>query len=100
MLSDPMAAELSLAPEILSSVERALAEDVGPGDATTDGIVPAGASLRGRIISKDSGVVAGLTVARAAFQLLDEQVGFAASVVDGDIVEAGQTLEIRVSARF
>ena len=100
MLSVSMAAELSLAPEILSSVERALAEDVGPGDATTDGIVPAGASLNGRIISKESGVVAGLTVARAAFHLLDQQVEFAALVVDGDVVDAGQTVaEIRGSAR-
>ncbi|HWP52505.1 MAG TPA: carboxylating nicotinate-nucleotide diphosphorylase [Pyrinomonadaceae bacterium] len=95
-----MAAELLLAPEILSSVERALAEDVGPGDATTAGIIPAGASLSGRIVSKESGIVAGLTVARAAFQLLDQQVAFAASLADGDVVEAGQTvIEIRGSAR-
>jgi len=95
-----MAAELLLAPEILSSVERALAEDVGPGDATTEGIIPAGASLSGRIVSKESGVVAGLTVARAAFQLLDQQVALAAFLADGEVVEAGQTvIEIRGSAR-
>ena len=95
-----MAAELSLAPEILSSVERALVEDVGPGDATTEGIVPTGESLNGRIVAKESGVVAGLTVARAAFQLLDQQVDFAASVADGEVVEGGQSLaEIRGSAR-
>jgi len=41
-----------------------------------------------------------LTVARAAFHLLDQQVEFAALVVDGDVVEAGQTVaEIRGSAR-
>lgn len=95
-----MAAELSLAPQILSSVERALAEDIGRGDATTDGIVPSGASLIGKIVSKERGVVAGLTVARAAFQILDKQIEFAASVADGDFVEAGQRLaEIRGSAR-
>ena len=101
MLSVSMETELSLAPEILSSVERALAEDVGPGDATTEGIVPAGASLNGRIISKESGVVAGLTVARAAFHLLDQRVEFAASVADGDLCAAGGQIlaEIRGSAR-
>lgn len=57
-----MAAELSLAPEILSSVERALAEDIGHGDVTTDRIVPAGALLSGKIIAKESGIVAGLTI--------------------------------------
>lgn len=100
MLSISMAAELSLAPEILSSVEQALAEDIGEGDATTEGIVPAGASLSGRIISKESGIVAGLTVARAAFQMLDKQIEFVASVADGDVVKAAQPLaEIRGSAR-
>jgi len=95
-----MAAELSLAPEILSSVERALAEDIGHGDVTTDAIVPAGASLTGKIISKESGTVAGLAVARAAFQMLEKQIEFVASVADGEAVEAAQTLaEIRGSAR-
>lgn len=100
MLSNLMAAELSLAPEILSSVERALAEDIGQGDVTTDGIVPAGASLNGRIISKERGIVAGLAVARVAFQMLEKQIEFVASVADGEAVEAARTLaEIRGSAR-
>lgn len=95
-----MAAELSLAPEILSSVERALAEDIGQGDVTTEGIVPAGAALTGRIIAKESGIVAGLTVARAAFQMLEPQIEFVAGVADGTSVEVAQTLaEIRGSAR-
>ena len=95
-----MAAKLSLAPEILSSVERALAEDIRDGDVTTAGIVPAGAVLQARIISKESGIVAGLAVARAAFQLLEKNIEFAACVAEGAAVETGQTLaEIRGSAR-
>lgn len=95
-----MSAKLSLAPEILSSVERALVEDIGRGDATTDGIVPAGASLKARIVSKESGIVAGLAVAGTAFQMLEKQIEFAASVADGEAVTAGQILaEIRGSAR-
>jgi nicotinate-nucleotide pyrophosphorylase (carboxylating) len=100
ILPNDMAAELSLAPEILSSVERALAEDIGPGDVTTEGIVPLGASLSGRIISKESGIVAGLAVAQAAFQMLEPQIEFVAFANDGDAVETAQTLaEIRGSAR-
>ncbi len=34
--------------EILESIRRALAEDIGPGDATTDSIVPIDATMRGR----------------------------------------------------
>src|SRR6185295_18124762 len=64
------------------------------------GIVPAGASLSGRIISKENGFVAGLALARAAFQILENQIEFVTSVVDGDVVEAAQTLaEVHGSAR-
>ena len=95
-----MSAELSLAPEILSSVGRALAEDIGHGDVTTDGIVPAGASLNGKIIAKEDGVVAGLAVARAAFQMLEGNVEFVSRVADGEVVATAQTLaDVRGSAR-
>jgi len=95
-----MSAELSLAPEILSSVERALAEDIGDGDVTTDGIVPAGASLNGKIIAKEDGVVAGLAVARAAFQMLEGNVEFVSRVADGEVVAPAQKLaDVRGSAR-
>jgi nicotinate-nucleotide pyrophosphorylase (carboxylating) len=95
-----MEPEISLAPEILSSVERALAEDIGRGDETTEGIVPAGAYLKGRIISKGAGVVAGLSVARAAFQLLDKHVEFEFCAAEGEQIETTRTLaEIKGPAR-
>ncbi|HJZ79266.1 MAG TPA: carboxylating nicotinate-nucleotide diphosphorylase [Pyrinomonadaceae bacterium] len=95
-----MSAEISLAPEILSSVERALAEDVGAGDATTEAIVPAGAALQAKIVAKEPGVVAGLLVARAAFALLDRQIDFEPLAGDGERIEAARTLaEIKGSAR-
>ncbi len=95
-----MESEISLVPEILSSVKRALAEDIGPGDATTASIVPSDASLNGKIISKESGVVAGLSVARAAFQLLDQCINFRFCASEGKRVEAGEVLaEIKGPAR-
>ena len=95
-----MEPEISLAPEILSSVERALAEDIGQGDATTNSIVPAGAQLAGVIIAKESGVIAGLPVAAGAFQMLDERVDFAFKVKDGERVSNGQSVaEIKGPAR-
>jgi nicotinate-nucleotide pyrophosphorylase (carboxylating) len=95
-----METEISLAPEIMSSVERAVAEDIGQGDATTDGIVPSDAPLEARIIVKESGAVAGLSVARFAFQLLAEGVNFNSMTSDGERVSAGQILaEIKGPAR-
>jgi nicotinate-nucleotide pyrophosphorylase (carboxylating) len=43
-------------------VARALAEDVGTGDVTTESTVPADASARARIVQKAPGVVSGLAV--------------------------------------
>lgn len=69
--------------DISQSIRRALAEDVGSGDMTTDSIVPANASLRGRIIAKQAGVVAGLTIAEAVFRELDKHITFTPQVTDG-----------------
>src|SRR5260370_26694877 len=95
-----METEISLAPEILSSVERALSEDIGIGDATTNSIVSADATMKGRIVTKEAGVVAGLSVAQAAFQSLDKQVNFRFCARDGQRVQAGIALaEIEGQAR-
>ena len=95
-----METEISLAPEIMSRVESALSEDIGPGDATSNSIVAADAQLDARIVAKESGVIAGLLVARSAFQRLDPQVSFSAKVKDGELISAGQTAaEIKGPAR-
>ena len=45
---------------ILAAIRAALAEDIGAGDATTNSIVPPEATMSGRIIAKQEGIVAGL----------------------------------------
>ena len=82
----------ALNPEILALIRRALAEDVGDGDITSNRIVPSDARLRGRILAKDTGVVAGLDVAGAVFLECDENVEFTAIVGEGSRVEKDQTL--------
>ena len=81
-----------LSAEIIESVKRSLEEDIGPGDATTDSIVPLGAVARGRIIAKEDGVVAGLDVARAAFEMVDPRVNFMPLVAEGARIVNQQTL--------
>ena len=78
--------------EISRSIIRALEEDIGPGDVTTNTIVPAGASLRGRIIAKQDGVVAGLEIARQVMFALSQHVTFVAEVEDGSKVTRGTVL--------
>jgi len=70
-------------------IELAVAEDIGPGDATSEAILPADLRLHARIVAKRPGVVAGLPIAEAVFQRVDPALRFVAHVRDGDRVEAG-----------
>ncbi len=49
-------------------VARALAEDVGPGDVTSEALVAADARARASIVQKQPGVLFGLDVAREALE--------------------------------
>ena len=49
-------------------VARALAEDLGSGDVTSEAVVPAAARARARIVQKAPGVVFGLDVAAETFR--------------------------------
>ena len=82
----------ALPPEIVDCLKRALAEDIGAGDVTTNSIVPSDAVLRGEILAKNTGVVAGLEIARAVFVMLDAGINFSASSWDGAQVTSGTTL--------
>ena len=83
---------LELPAEISQCITRALEEDIGTGDVTTDTIVPAAASLRGRIVAKQDGVVAGLEIAEQVMLALDQRVTFLAQVEDGAKVTRGAVL--------
>ena len=89
-----------LPPEISDYIKRALEEDIGSGDVTTDTIVPADASLRGRIVAKQDGVVAGLEVGKQVMLALSDRIAFSANVADGSNVTRGTVLaDIEGSAR-
>ena len=77
---------------ILELVRRAVAEDVGSGDVTTESTIPAGHVSRGTILAKAGGVVAGLDIARAVFAECDPGLVFTAHIADGDRVTEGTAL--------
>ena len=81
-----------LIPEITGCLKRALAEDVGSGDVTTQGIVPEGATLRGQIVAKQQGVIAGMDVAEEVFHILDPEIQFTAAMDEGGRIGAGETI--------
>ena len=83
-----------ISPEILACIQKALAEDIGTGDVTTDSIVPLDASMKGQIIAKQAGIAAGLDVARATYQMLDPKVSLETRVSEGARVENRQVLAL------
>ncbi|MFC5468551.1 carboxylating nicotinate-nucleotide diphosphorylase [Cohnella suwonensis] len=71
-----------------------LAEDIGSGDVTTMAIVPQGHRSRGIIHAKQSGVLAGIPLARLVFEVVDPGLKFDAQAADGDRVERGTVLAV------
>ena len=85
--------------EIERIVRQALAEDIGPGDATTAATVSPHAGARAHILSRQTLVCAGLPLAEKVFQALDPEMEVVSLHTDGSFVEPGVTLvEMRGNA--
>ena len=81
------------------AVRRALAEDLGWGDVTTEATVDPGLRARGVIMAKSDCVIAGLDVAAEAFRQLDPGAVFHCSASDGKRCAPGTVVaDVRGSA--
>ena len=65
------------------------AEDIGDGDHTTLSCIPASARGKSRLIIKENGVLAGVSVAREIFQSFDPELKMTAFINDGAEVKVG-----------
>lgn len=75
-------------------VRQALAEDIGAGDHTTTSTVRPGQLAHGRLVAKDSLVVAGLEIAAETFRQLDPSVVIEVRWGDGAHVDAGDLIAV------
>ena len=73
-------------------VRRALAEDLGWGDVTTEATVPSTQQARGVLLAKSPCVIAGVEVALEAFRQLDPSLTVHADRADGDSCAAGDII--------
>nr|WP_242069808.1 carboxylating nicotinate-nucleotide diphosphorylase [Paenibacillus dendritiformis] len=73
-------------------LEAWLQEDIGTGDVTTAYTIPAGHQSRGIIHAKEDGMITGLPVAEAVFEVVDSSLRFTARVEDGAVVARGTVL--------
>jgi len=70
-------------------IERALQEDVGPGDITSLACIPAGKTSKAKLLAKDPGVLAGVAVAKAVFARVDPQATLEVFLEDGAFIHHG-----------
>lgn len=71
-------------------IEAALSEDVGTGDHSTLASIPAGAMGKAVLKIKESGIIAGLDLAKEIFYFLEPGTTFTFYKKDGDHVEIGE----------
>ncbi len=69
--------------DYLPLIKAALAEDIGSGDATTLALVSENSCASAVMVARDPLVMAGVDLALAAFQEVDERVEFGIEVLDG-----------------
>lgn len=79
-------------------IEYMLKEDCGFGDITSNALIPEDKIFAGRLISKESGILAGINIIKDLF--LDYGIEIISSMNDGDKIKKGDLLlEIKGNAR-
>jgi nicotinate-nucleotide pyrophosphorylase (carboxylating) len=70
-------------------IEKALAEDIGDGDHTSNACIAPNDIARAKLLVKDHGTIAGVELAKMIFHHVDERIKFEAHFKDGDDVNYG-----------
>ncbi len=84
--------DLTTDAEVMETIRRALAEDIGSGDVTTLALVDPEAVGTGEILAREACRVAGVCVGRAVLTCVDPGIEVTEVRSDGDAVEAGGTI--------
>jgi nicotinate-nucleotide pyrophosphorylase (carboxylating) len=77
--------------DLQSTVQRALAEDIGAGDITAR-LVPADEHASAQVISRDTAVICGQPWVDEVFRQIDAAVRIEWRIDEGDVVSPNQTL--------
>lgn len=76
-------------PQVRTIIRRALEEDIGAGDVTTDSCVPAAQRSRAVLLAKQGGVLCGGVVFAETLMMVDASVRVETSLPDGATVSKG-----------
>ena len=88
----------SSAPELQAAIDRvidaALSEDVGPGDVTSQAVIPADLQFHGVMAAREPMVVAGLPLVAEVFRRVVPEASVTFEAADGGKVEAGSVIAL------
>jgi nicotinate-nucleotide pyrophosphorylase (carboxylating) len=70
-------------------IKQAFLEDIGEGDHSSLACVPADATGKAKLLVKENGIIAGVTLARRIVQLYDSNLVMETFIEDGSEVKIG-----------
>ncbi|HER08558.1 MAG TPA: carboxylating nicotinate-nucleotide diphosphorylase [Bacteroides sp.] len=79
-------------PDLDGDIDRWFAEDIGEGDHTTLGTIPAEVSGAAILLAKEAGIIAGIAVAAQIFHRMDGDLKLEPALEDGKAMSAGDTV--------
>jgi nicotinate-nucleotide pyrophosphorylase (carboxylating) len=82
--------------QFLTIVRRALREDIGRGDITTNAIVSDTDRALGIIFAKEEGILCGVDIAQTVFEQIDNTIDFQKQLDDGSRLSPGVTIAILI----
>jgi nicotinate-nucleotide pyrophosphorylase (carboxylating) len=81
-----------MSPSAIETIRRALAEDLGDGDITSEAFIPDGHLSHARIIAKENLILAGTETAAEVFRLVDPAITVALHHSDGTKLASGDVV--------
>jgi nicotinate-nucleotide pyrophosphorylase (carboxylating) len=77
---------------IKTFISNALKEDIGPGDLTTEALIPPDIEGRAELIAKEPLILAGIEVAREVFHQINQDINFLGRHTDGEELSASTVI--------
>jgi nicotinate-nucleotide pyrophosphorylase (carboxylating) len=81
-----------MSPESVEIIRRALDEDLGTGDITSESFIPAGHRSFARILAREPMTLAGTSVAVQVFHQVDSSIAVEFTAPDGAAIAPGETV--------
>jgi len=78
--------------QIEEIADRALVEDLGGGDITTEALIPIDQQGIASIMAKEEGILAGIDIAKKVFQRVDPALKVAILIADGSQIKPGSII--------